>query len=73
MGTAPGSPEAITASTMPDTYPNPNMMYSTTSVASCKVFSEIDLKNGYQEIPMNSKDLPKKAIMTPFGLLSSPS
>ena len=28
----------------------------------------IDLKSGYNQIPMNPKDMVKNAIITPFGL-----
>jgi hypothetical protein len=32
------------------------------------VFSKIDLQKGYHQIPMNSADVPKTVITTPFGL-----
>ncbi len=37
-------------------------------VAGCKVFSEIDLRKGYYQIPMHPADIRKTAICTPFGL-----
>jgi hypothetical protein len=54
--------------TEPDAYPLPNMMDFTTRVAGCKVFSKIDLRKGYLQIPMHPADIQKTAITTPFGL-----
>ena len=32
------------------------------------MFSRLDLQKGYYQIPMASKDVPKTAIITPFGM-----
>ncbi len=54
--------------TVPDTYPLPNMMDFTSCLAGCSFFSKIDLRKGYHQIPVNPQDIPKTAIITPFGL-----
>ncbi len=54
--------------TEPDVYPLPNMMDFAAKAAGCTVFSKIDLKKGYHQIPVNPADVPKTAITTPFGL-----
>jgi hypothetical protein len=35
----------------------------------CNVFSKIDLVKGYRQIPVTASDIPKMAIITPFGLI----
>jgi hypothetical protein len=52
----------------PDTYPLPNMLDFSARVAGCKVFSKIDLRKGYYQIPMHPADIRKTVICTPFGL-----
>ncbi|MBX9657126.1 MAG: DDE-type integrase/transposase/recombinase [Nitrospiraceae bacterium] len=58
----------LNAATVPDTYPLPKMMDFTSRIAGCTIFSKVDLKKGYHQIPMNVEDIPKTAITTPFGL-----
>jgi Reverse transcriptase (RNA-dependent DNA polymerase) len=53
--------------TAPDTYPLPNMLDFGAKMAGCKIFSKIDLRKGYHQIPMHPADVPKTAITTPFG------
>ncbi len=51
-----------------DSYPLPNMLDFENVVAGCKIFSKIDLRKGYHQIPMHPDDICKTAITTPFGL-----
>ncbi len=51
----------------PDVYPVPNMLDFAAKAAGCTVFSKIDLRKGYHQIPVN-QDVQKTAITTPFGL-----
>jgi hypothetical protein len=54
--------------TILDSFSNPNRMDFAARAAGCTVFSKIDLKSGYHQVPMNPADIPKTAITTPFGL-----
>ena len=51
-----------------DCYPLPNMTDITSSLAGATIFSKLDLKKGYHQIPVNPADVRKTAIITPFGL-----
>ncbi len=53
---------------VPDSYPLPNMLDFTERQAGCVVFSKVDLRKGYHQIPMHKDDIPKTATITPFGL-----
>ena len=54
--------------TTPHRYPLPNMQDLNSCLAGCKVFSKLDLVKGYHQVPVAAADIPKTAIVTPFGL-----
>jgi hypothetical protein len=54
--------------TTPDKYPLTNMQDLSNGLHGCTVFSKIDLVKGYHQIPVVTKDIPKTAIIRPFGL-----
>ena len=54
--------------TVPDNYPVPHVEDFAVGLAGNKVFSKIDLKKAFHQIPMNADDVKKTAIITPFGL-----
>ena len=54
--------------TKPDLYPPPHMEDLSTKLEGMKVFTTIDLRKGYWQIPVEAKDVEKTAVITPFGL-----
>ena len=54
--------------TTSDKYPLPNMQDLSNGLHGCTIFSKIDLVKGYHQIPVAAADIPKTAIITPFGL-----
>lgn len=62
-----GDYRRLNLQTEPDHYPTPNITDITGCLYGSKVFSKLDLLKGYFQVPMNPKDIPKTAIITPFG------
>ena len=54
--------------TRPDLYTCPNIGDLTARLAGSRVFSKLDLRKGYHQVPVRPEDVAKTAIITPFGL-----
>ena len=52
----------------PDRYTCPNIGDLTAKLAGCHVFSKLDLRKGYHQVPVRPEDVHKTAVVTPFGL-----
>lgn len=63
-----GDYRALNAITKPDKYPIPYLTDFTNHLRGCTFFSKIDLHKAYHQIPVAEADIPKTAIITPFGL-----
>ncbi|TNN16867.1 Retrovirus-related Pol polyprotein, partial [Schistosoma japonicum] len=63
-----GDYRRLNAQTTPDRYPSPHIHDLTATLKGMKVFSKIYLVKAYNQIPMAENDIPKTAIVTPFGL-----
>ncbi len=53
--------------TVADSYPLPNMLDFAGEAAGCTIFSQIDLRKSYHQIPVHPADIQKTAITKPFG------
>ena len=51
-----------------DRYPIPNIQDFTVHLAGSIVFSKVDLVRGHHQVPVCPEDIPKTAVITPFGL-----
>jgi len=54
--------------TIHDSYPIRHIMDFTAELSGAKIFSKIDLKSAFYNIPMDEKSIQKTAVITPFGL-----
>ena len=49
-------------------YTCPNIADLTARLEGCTVFTKLDLRKGYHQVPIRREDVPKTAVITPFGL-----
>lgn len=63
-----GDYRRLNNATTPDRYPVPHIQDFAARLHGARVFSKIDLVRGYHQIPVHEPDIPKTAVITPFGL-----
>ena len=63
-----GDYRLLNASTTNDCYPIPHIQDFNANLDGCTIFSKIDLRKSYYQIPMAPEDIHKTAVITPFGL-----
>ena len=63
-----GDYRCLNEATIPDRYTVPHIQDFSANLAKAQVFSKIDLVKGYHQIPVAAEDIPKTAIIAPFGL-----
>jgi hypothetical protein len=63
-----GDYRQLNLQTVEDKYPLPNMVDLAARLDGCRIFSKLDLRKGYLQVPVAAADIAKTAIITPFGL-----
>ena len=62
----------LNAVTVPDKYPVPQVSDCMTFCSGKRIFTALDLRQAYHQIPVAPEDIPKTAVITPFGLYEFP-
>lgn len=63
-----GDYRLLNACTIPDRYPIPYLLDCVSMLDGTFIYSKIDLQKAYHQIEIHPDDVPKTAIITPFGL-----
>lgn len=63
-----GDYRRLNEKTIPDRYAVPNLLDFTNNLGKTKIYSTLDIRKAYHQIPIAEEDIPKTAIITPFGL-----
>jgi cleavage and polyadenylation specificity factor subunit 1 len=63
-----GDFRALNRATKPDRYPVPNILDFNNHLAGAMLFTALDVKRAYHQIPVAKDDIEKTAMITPFGL-----
>ena len=63
-----GDYRRLNDATTPDRYPVPHIQDFSAHLAGKVFFSKVDLVRGYHQVPVQQLDVPKTAVITPFGL-----